>query len=47
MKRRARANVGGYLALEKDKRKIQRNGGGKAAVKARGKINFIVLKKKG
>ena len=47
IKRRARANVGGYLALEKDKRKIQRNDGGKATVKARGKTNFIVLKKKG
>nr|DAJ92073.1 MAG TPA: hypothetical protein [Caudoviricetes sp.] len=38
IRRHARAKIGGYLALEKDKRKIQRNDSGKATVKARGKL---------
>ena len=47
IKRRVRANVGGYLALEKDKRNIQRNDGGKATVKARDKTKLYRIKEKG
>ena len=42
--RHARAKIGGYLALEWSRHKIQRNDSGKATVKARGKLYFIIRK---
>ena len=47
IKRRARAKPGGYLALEKDKRKIQRNGGGNSGGENKGQDKLYCIKEKG